>query len=175
MSSRCERLHAEKRALLDADRQEWKQQVDQIKRIHSVALRAHEQEVHRREQQHVADAVAWQQRQEDHAAKQAASNAAVDQKRAAYEALLPEAVAEYCDLVLSRSRYPDYFPQEFDLDYDTVSRTLIVDYVLPAPDDLPTLKAVKYVASRDETEEQHISDGQAAKLYDEVLYQVDST
>lgn len=169
--SRRERLKAEMRGHFEADRQEWRQRVDQVKRAHSAALRVHETEIRRRTLQHEADCATWQQQHSEYSSGQAASNAAVDQRRAAYEALQPAAITEYCDLVLSTSRYPDYFPQEFDLDYDAPSRTLIVDYVLPAPNDLPTLKGFKYVASRDETEEQHISSVQAAKLYDEALYQ----
>ena len=172
MNSRRERRHAEKLAVFEGDRQKWKDQCDQISLSHSAALRAHKQDIDQRKQQHKEDSATWQQRQADYVARQTEANAAVDHKRAAYEVLLPEAVAEYCDLVLSTSRYPDYFPQEFDLDYDSPTRTLVVDYVLPAPEHLPTLKAVKYVANRDEIEEQHISEGQATKLYDEVLYQI---
>lgn len=84
----------------------------------------------------------------------------------------PEAIVEYCDLVLSSSRYPDYFPQEFDLDYNPTSKTLIVDYQLPAPDDLPRLKGIRYIANRDALEEQFLSAAQSSKLYDGVLYQI---
>src|SRR5262249_26026445 len=52
------------------------------------------------------------------------------------------------------------------------TKRLIVDYFLPAPEALVTLKEVKYIQSRDEFAEQHLSQAQAAKLYDEVLYQV---
>ena len=74
--------------------------------------------------------------------------------------------------MLSSSQYPNYFPKEFDLDYDPTAKLLIVDYSLPAPDQLPKLKTVKYVASRDEFEEQNIADSQSARLFDDTLYQV---
>ena len=83
-----------------------------------------------------------------------------------------DAIVEYNDLVLSSSNYPDYFLQECDLAYHLSAKTIIIDYRLPSPDDLPRLRGVKYIASRDQFEEQFISDAHAARLYDDILYQV---
>ena len=79
--------------------------------------------------------------------------------------------ADYCDLILSISHYPDCFPKSYDLEYDAETKNLIVDYAMPAPDAIPTLRAVKYVQSRDKHEESHLPDSKANSLYDRVLYQ----
>jgi restriction system protein len=63
-------------------------------------------------------------------------------------------------------------PQEIELDFNPETGILAVDYHLPAPDDLPTLTDVKYVQSDDSFSEKHLTEGQKAKLYDELLYQV---
>jgi len=172
IASRKERAISEKQALFAADHKSWQDEIAQIMRTHTSALLAHGKFVAARREEHEKQVSAWSTRRDEYFAKQAATHAEVDAKRAIYESNDPEAITEYCDLVLSSSRYPDYFPQEFDLDYDATAKTIIVDYQLPAPDDLPRLKAVKYVASGDEFEEQHISEAQASKLYDDVLYQV---
>jgi len=70
------------------------------------------------------------------------------------------------------SQYPEYFPQEFELDYDPETKILIVEYSLPAPHHLPTLKEVKFIQSRNEFTEIHISDSALNTLYDEVVYQI---
>jgi restriction system protein len=75
-------------------------------------------------------------------------------------------------MVLSASKYPDYFPQEFSLDYNSETKILVVDYALPAPAAIPTVREVKFVPSRDEFVEQHLSQGQVSKLYDDLLYQI---
>ncbi|MGI8402711.1 MAG: restriction endonuclease [Gemmatimonadaceae bacterium] len=103
---------------------------------------------------------------------QAKSNEAVEAKHKLYLECDPEAVHDYCDLVLSKSEYPDYFPKEFQLQYLPDIKTIVVDYSLPAPDDLPSLREVKYVVSRGELVEQFIPDTQRVKLYDDVLYQI---
>lgn len=75
-------------------------------------------------------------------------------------------------MVLSRSKYPDYFPQSFELDYKIETKILVIDYQLPSVDDIPTIKEVKYIQSKNEFSEKHISDTQRNKLYDELLYQI---
>ncbi len=58
-------------------------------------------------------------------------NAAIDAQRLRYLNDDPEAIAEYCDLVLSRSSYPIFFPREFQVDYERLIRTVVVNYRLP--------------------------------------------
>ena len=161
ISSRKERAIAEKKAQFAADFQRWREQVAAIKRSHLAATLEYEDSITK-----------WNTERDKYVAKKIAEHAVVDAKREAYKSKNPEAIVEYCDLVLSSSRYPNCFPQEFDFDYDQTAQTLIVDYQLPAPENLPRLKSVKYVASRDEFEEQFLSEAHSSKLYDNVLYQV---
>lgn len=156
-SSRKKRILAEKQALFEADLAAWQEHEKSVVAIRQV----YEKQISN-----------WSVHRDEYVANQTAAHTAVDAKRTAYESKDPEAIVEYCDLVLSSSRYPDYFPQEFDLDYNPIAKTLIVDYKLPAPDDLPRLKEVRYLASREDFEEHFISESQSAKLYDDVLYQV---
>jgi HJR/Mrr/RecB family endonuclease len=55
----------------------------------------------------------------------------------------PDAVIEYCTLILENSEYPTCCPKEFDLGYNSETKILIVDYCLPCVEDLPSVKAVK--------------------------------
>ena len=49
---------------------------------------------------------------------------------------------------------------------------MIVDYVIPAPDDLPTLAEVKYIASKKNFRELFLSETQLPKNYDSVIYKM---
>lgn len=62
----------------------------------------------------------------------------------------PEAVTEYFGMVLEASVWPDGFPQSFLLAHDPSSQLLGVDYTLPSMNIVPTVKAYKYVKTRDE-------------------------
>lgn len=170
--SRKAREIAQKETLLAADHQRWQEEVSVIQKASQAALRAHADSVAEAQQDHERRVAEWSTRKQEYMARQASDHAAVDAKRKAYEAAEPEAIVDYCDLVLSSSQYPDCFPLEFDLAYEPAAKTLVVDYRLPAPDQIPRLRAVKYVASRDELEQQFLSETQSAKLYDDVLYQV---
>ena len=104
--------------------------------------------------------------------QQARRNAGIDAKIAAHKRGEPEAVIAYCgallkassyphivasspDIALGRdysekpslSEYPDTFPREFELDYLSETRTLIVDYCLPDKGALPQTKRYKYVSA----------------------------
>jgi restriction system protein len=172
ISSRKERAYAEKEALFAADHNAWQDEVAKIIRLHKTKLQEHTEFVVSAKKIYEDHLSIWSKCRDEYLEKQLRDNAAVDKKRAAYESKHPDAILEYCDLVLSSSRYPDFFPQEFDIDYESISKTIIVDYQLPAPDDLPRLKSVKYIAARDDFDEQFFSDSQIFKLYDDLLYQV---
>lgn len=124
------------------------------------------------QEQFTGDVESWSAARAKYFEDQARANAAVDRRKSAYLSGAPGAVLDYCDMVLTRSQYPDYFPQSYELDYRPENTLVVVNYRLPAPKDLPTLKEVKYVRSRDEYAEKHISTSERNRLYDSVLYQV---
>ncbi|MCP5518354.1 MAG: restriction endonuclease [Verrucomicrobiales bacterium] len=114
----------------------------------------------------------WTREREEFEARQQRDNEAVDKRRAEYEALEPEAIKDYCDLVLSRSDYPDSFPQDFEIEFNPETKILVVDYALPVPGNLPRVKEVKYVKSRDEFVESFVSERESNSLYDDLVYQI---
>jgi restriction system protein len=83
-----------------------------------------------------------------------------------------EAVVQYCEIVLTNSRYSSDFPQQFELEYQSDSNVLLVDYLLPDIAVVPTLKKVRYVASTDTFKESFLSQSAIKKVYDDLVYQV---
>ena len=63
-------------------------------------------------------------------------------------------------------------PKEFALDFNPDTGLLVVNYKLPAPSDIPTLSEVKYIQSSDSFSEKNLSGVNAAKLYDDLIYQI---
>ena len=114
----------------------------------------------------------WESQRDEHGKKRGKKNKEVLKKKSAYESGEPAAVVDYCGMVLSRSEYPDDFPQEYDLDYNIDTRILVVDYSMPSKEHVPVLKAVRYVASRDEFRETNISESALNRMYDSLLYQI---
>jgi len=99
-------------------------------------------------------------------------NEGIEKNRLAYLSKTPEAITEYCETILNASAYPEGFPSSFDVEYIPETRTLVVEFSLPAAEDLPTIKGYKYVATRDEIQPIKLSDAWLNKAYDSVLYKV---
>jgi restriction system protein len=132
----------------------WENNCEQIRAKHDVAMKK------------------WEQRKEKFYEDQKEFNIAIDQKKDNYISREPEAVVDYCDVVLSNSIYPDYFPRKWDMDYNAATRTLVIEYALPSPDVLPTLKEVQYIQSKDDYKETHLSEKEREIIYDSLLYQI---
>lgn len=99
-------------------------------------------------------------------------NEALENIKSRYRDKDPKAVEEYCDLVLSGSQYPDYFPQNWILEYREDSRIAVVEFDLPAPAQLPTVESYKYIKSHDEVSEKVLTQAAQKKLYDSAIYQI---
>ena len=82
----------------------------------------------------------WQEAKSVFEQKQAEKNSKILDKKAQYLKLEPGTITDYREMVLSNSEYPDYFPQHWDIDYQTETKLLVVDYSLPDPDSLPSVK-----------------------------------
>jgi len=122
--------------------------------------------------QYAAVLAGWGKRREEYLETQARNNKSVEDKKEQYLKGDSDAIFDYCEMVLSNSQYPASFPKNFDLEYTKASKTLVVNYWLPTIEDLPKVKQVKYVASRDEMVETHLPESTINKLYDGVIYQI---
>lgn len=172
ITSRREGKVSEAFQLLKRDHKIWEQEVLKITTGNEARLKEYEQNVRIAEAAFQHSLNVWTKEQTAYLEKQYEQNASVVQQREQYLSGSSDALIAYCDLVLSRSKYPDFFPQEFELEYNSETKVLIVDYTLPAPEYIPTLLEVKYVAARDEFVEKHLTEPQRDKLYDDLLYQI---
>lgn len=96
----------------------------------------------------------------------------LDNIRKSYFELNQISVLEYNKLVLATAYVSTIFPTHAELEYVSDTKTLIVNYTLPIPSDIPTLKEVKFIKSKNAFKESHISQSALNKLYDEIIYQI---
>lgn len=113
----------------------------------------------------------WDLKNQDYLKAQAETNSSIEASKQKYLSGNADAIIDYCDLVLNASEYPDCFPKVFDLEYAPDTNTLLIEYQIPYIDDLPRLKEVKYIQSREEFQEKEISQAELNRLFDEVIYQ----
>lgn len=171
-SSRRTRKEEEASQLFEHAHKEWEAGRQRVLASNEANQKTYRERLQTSAEEHERDVRAWEQERDAFLREQEEQNAAVERQRESYLSGAPEAIVGYCDMVLARSDYPDFFPKEWELDFNPETGILIVDYSLPAPDDIPTLVEVKYVASRDEFSEKHMTEPQRDKLYDALLYQI---
>jgi restriction system protein len=116
--------------------------------------------------------IEYEARMKHHAAKQSEQHAAVETNKAAFLLKTSVNVENFFSELLARSEYPNTFPEEIRLQYEPATGTLLVDFELPNIATLPTIKEVKYIATRNALQEVPVSDTWLRKTYDDVLYQI---
>ncbi|WP_018247358.1 restriction endonuclease [Orenia marismortui] len=114
----------------------------------------------------------WDYNKQEFYKKQEEYNQYIINLEKAYFNKVPSAIAEYYDIVLDNVKYPDIFPQEFEIDYNPDNNILLLDYRLPSHEDLPKIQEVKYIKTRDSFKEKELSKTAFRKLYDGILYQI---
>lgn len=110
----------------------------------------------------------WETAKKQWIAERDQRNSAVDQEKDAYISGNAEAIVDYSKMVLSASKYPEPFPAEAVVDYIPETRMVVVEYSLPDISALPTVKEVKYVATRDDLQEVHVTEAWLNREYDDL-------
>ena len=172
MSGRRQSREAEAQTAFSEAHAEWEKTTADVTSQNEAAERHHAEEVAKLRAAHDEAVAHWEADAEAFAQEQAERNREIDERRERYMSGDPEALADYCSMVLDNSDYPDCLPKSFELDYNPVNKIVIVDYQLCAPADIPAVIEVKYVASSDSFSEKTMPQRQFNELYDSVLYQV---
>ena len=157
----------------------WKKAIDETNSFNINLKKEYEQKIKEQEETILAmnqhyDMLEkdWETEKELFNKNQKDYNDKIDKLKENYFYKKVESIIQYCELVLNNSQYPETFPKDFDLDYNSNSKLLIIEYVLPTPDDLPNLKDVKYIATKKELKESFLSETQLSKIYDSTIYKI---
>jgi len=157
--NRQRRNEADKR--LQNDHANWMKQCENIRNKNESSLANH----------HKAKA-AWHLAKQVFYEKQKRFNLEMEDLEKQYLNRSEAALKRYCAEVLVRSEYPEAFPKDCAIVFESEGSVLVVDYELPPQHVLPNVRNVKYSAPRKEFQKTLISDAESKRLYDDVLYQV---
>ena len=104
--------------------------------------------------------------------KQQEHNEDIDQWKERFEQGDGLAIEKYMRVVLANSRYPDAISADSEVSYDVLTKTAIVDFSMPMPDDIPDAVGYKYVASRKAIDPVMMKSKDKAALYEQVILQI---
>ncbi len=114
----------------------------------------------------------WEKDKQEYIDKKNQVQITMEEKKQEYLNLDKKSVIDHCNQVLKYFEYPDCFPKSYELDYSPSTKMIVIDYQLPSPHNIPTLKEVKYIQSLGQFKETHISQSQINNLYDSSVYQI---
>jgi restriction system protein len=137
---------------------------------YQILSETHQNKLREIKEKNSIDVKKWEQSKCDFIEKQKNENAQIETLKLDYMNLDARAVLEYCDLVLSNSEYPDEFPKSFEMDYNGETKILIIEYSLPAIEQLPTLSEVRFI--KNNFKEYNISESQSLKMFDKAMYDI---
>ncbi len=117
-----------------------------------------------------ADIQIWEKEKADFSVKRDKFNSQVDVFKNSYLAFEPNSIIDYCQMILENSQYPESFPKGFEIDYNSETKILILEYSLPPVESFPSLNEVKFV--KNEFKKYYISDTQLLKLFESTMYNI---
>src|SRR5437016_4991244 len=125
--SRKRKKLEEANRLFEADHQLWRNEVNEIARKNDQIQRRYEDQARKSEEEFQSVYNYWVGQRQEFLKQQDDRNEAIVNRKKEYFASVPEAIVEYSELVLTFSRYPEYFPRDLELDYNPETKMLVVD------------------------------------------------
>jgi restriction system protein len=102
-------------------------------------------------------------------AKAAEHNAAISARRSSFAAGESEAVEWFVARILDASRYPGVFPREHRATYRPGHREVTVEFEFPPPRIVPTVRAFRYLKTRDVIEPLARPDSEIRQRYQRLI------
>jgi restriction system protein len=158
--------------ILAAAQQEHQALVDDINRRNSEAENAFLAKRHEWEKRANIARSEYDREKEAFDNEQLINNTKIDDLAAAVSAGEEEAIIEQITLVLDRSDYHGLFEKDISIEYQPSERTLLLEYQLPSPDEMPQIKAVRFVKTTGELKESLISEREKAANFDSACFQI---
>jgi len=111
----------------------------------------------------------WQKKKDDFYMLQNDYNNKINELFLKYENKQTAAIERYNQLILENSNYPFLFIKKVEVLYSAENKVIAVEYNLPIPEDLPTIKDERYIARSNEFRQYHFTETQMNKKYDIVI------
>jgi restriction system protein len=158
---------AKKRARVEFQKRlrEYESREKEVLEAYNSAVRSYNGNLKHEKQKYVRE-------RDEFLAQQEAHNSAVLAFRSRYEAGSPEAVERYVQMLLEQSSYPEPIAGEPEARFDDASKTAIVSFWLPGPEETPNIIEHKFVASRKAVKPVEMKQKDFEAFYDDVIHQI---
>ncbi|MEY8019475.1 restriction endonuclease [Muriicola sp. SD30] len=83
-----------------------------------------------------------------------------------------KAIEFYCEKILDKIEYYEKFEKSNNVGYNDINKILLVEYLLPDIEDFPVVKEVRFLKTKNEYKNIHLTQKELKELYDETLYKI---
>ena len=149
----------------------FQKQLDNVRAAYARAVEKHTAAEAGRRRRLAEQRAAYDTAEAAFAASAAEHNAGIDQFQRDCRAGDPEAVAEFCTLVLDSSVYPEGFPHQTRAVYRPDPKEAVIEWELPPQSVIPLDRDFRYVASRDAIDALPRSEKEIKERYRTVIAQ----
>ena len=104
--------------------------------------------------------------------KQEEFNSRIDQVKQDYYIANSSSIEFYYESLLKQSEYPIKFNRQIAVQYNKKQKLLVVELNLPDIGDIPKIREVIFVKTKEGFVEKYLTESQHKKLYDSVIYQI---
>ncbi len=158
--SKLKKKEDELERLFKNDKEKWKQKILALTKKQKNFESSYEQEM-----------VAYNKKKDTFYKKQEEFNHNIDVWKDSYKKKDKAATEKFFNNVLKNISNPAKFPNEYTIQYSPEGENLIVNYTLPTLEDIPNVKEVKFIKSKEDYQEKLFSASELKKIYENVLYQ----
>jgi restriction system protein len=150
---------------------EVQQEIQEARARHEAAVtavRKQQEEVAHSKEAHEA----WEARKtEFQRAENERYNAALT-LRQKYEEGTAAGVLRFIELLVQQAPGPEFMPRQVDAEYNEDTRSVVMNALLPAPSDVPEIREIKYIQTRQEFKETKHTDKTRRDTYDRAVFQI---
>lgn len=114
----------------------------------------------------------WSKEKEEFLKEQTRKNSEVDYFIQCYSNGEADAVVEYYSLVLENIKLPFEYDRQVEIEFNSENKMLLIDLLLPTIENIPNLKKVAFIKSKNEFKETFHTETYMKKKYDSIIYQI---
>lgn len=144
----------------DSDIQSWQNECARIKATNDQKKQSYDQAV-----------ANWEQRKKSFYEDLREANSEFDQRYEKFKSGDVESVEWFIGEAIDRISLPFEYRRFSELEFIPSTKSIIIDFMFPNLEDIPSLKSVTYIKSRGEMKESYESEASMKKKYESVIYQ----
>jgi len=82
------------------------------------------------------------------------------------------AIISFYSKIIDAVNYNPNFQKSIEIDFNNETKVLIIEYLLPSIEQLPNIKEMRYIKTRNEFKEINFSERELNKIYEDVTYRI---